>query len=181
VAYQESSSEVWVEDGAGDITQDFISSSRTAFLLSDWWSGGEAAAGDVYTFTVDPTVPWVQIPVLYRSADQGKGVCLTNNHVNALVDGSTIITAQAHGPVVDLGEGPVDILAYYVTRELRRAGYQDIVFVDDRVAYHNHSGSVHCATSVLREIPDTNWWERTAQPQRQQGVRRTLRYAGRGR
>jgi hypothetical protein len=160
VAYQESGSEVWVADGVGDISQDFVSSSRTAFVLSDWWDGGAAAAGDVFTFTVDPTVPWVQIPVLYRDADHGKGVCLSNNHVNALVDGSTIITAQAHGPVVDLGEGPVDILAYYVTRELRRGGCRNIVFVDDRAAYHNLSGSVHCATNVFREIPDADWWER---------------------
>jgi len=181
VTYQERGTAAWVADGAGDVTQDFVSSSRTAFLLSDWWEGGPVAAGDTYTFTVDPTVPWVQIPVLYRDAGQGRAVYLTSNHVNSLVDGSTIITAQAHGPVVDLGEGPVDILAYYVTHELRRAGYQHIVFVDDRAAYHNYSGSVHCATNVLREIPDANWWERTAPPQRQQAARRTSGYAGRGR
>lgn len=162
VAYQERGASAWVEDGQGELGHDFISRSRTAFLLAEWWEGEEAVAGDVFTFTVDPTVPWVQLPVLYRRDEQGKGVCLTPNHVNALVDGPTIITAQAHGPVVDWGRGPVDIFAYYVESELRRAGYQRIVFVDER-AYHNRSGSVHCATNVLREIPAAKWWESTSQ------------------
>ena len=159
LAYQEGEPGVWTADGEGRLAQDFVSSSRTAFVLSDWWDGGAPVAGDSFTFTVDPTVPWVHIPVLYRDYYHGMAVSLTNNHVNALVDGATIITAQAHGPVVDLGEGPVDILADYVAAELRRAGYQDIVFVDDRAAYQNHTGSVHCATNVFRVIPDTNWWE----------------------
>ena len=158
LAYQEDGSGVWTADGVGTMAQDLVSASRTAFVLRDWWAGGAPVAGDSFTFTVDPTVPWVQLPVLYRGDDNGEGVSLTNNHVNALVDGSTIITAQAHGPRVDLGEGPVDILAEYVTRELRRAGYRDIVFVDDRDAYHNHTGSVHCATNVFREIPTASWW-----------------------
>ena len=158
VAYRESGTRAWVEDGQGELGSDFISRSRTAFLLAEWWEGEEAAPGDVFTFTVDPTVPWVQIPVLYRRDEQGKGVCLTSNHVNALADGPTIVTAQAHGPVVDWGKGPLDIFAYYVERELQRAGYRKIVFVDDRVAYHHRSGSVHCATNALREIPKANWW-----------------------
>ncbi len=134
----------------------------------------------MFTFTVDPSVPWVQIPVLYRRDSHGQGLPLTNNHVNALVDGPTILTAQAHGPVVDWGEGPRDIFGDYVERELKRAGYRQIVFVDDRAAYHARSGSVHCATNVLREIPQANWWESAAPYSKQESVRQPSGYTLRG-
>ncbi len=164
LAYRDAGSEQWVADGEGAIDEDVVSLSGTAFVFANGWQGGAPQAGDRFAFTVDPTAPWVPIPVLYRDDGEGEGIALTSNHVNALVDGDTIVTAEAHGPRVDLrllgaqGDGSVDILAYYVARELERAGYRQIVFVDDR-AYHNESGSVHCATNVLRELPETKWWE----------------------
>jgi hypothetical protein len=158
LAYRDDGSDRWLADGDGAIDEDVVSTSRTAFVFANGWQGGAPQAGDRFTFTVDPTIPWVHIPVLYRDGGEGEGIALTGNHVNALVDGETIITARAHGPLVDLGEGPVDILAYYVARELERAGYRQIVFVDD-LAYHSESGSVHCATNVFRELPDTSWWD----------------------
>ncbi len=155
--YRQEGAEEWVADGAGSIAQDTVSASHTAFVLHEWWQGGSPAAGDSYSFRVDPTVPWVAIPVFYRPGEEG-AMPLTGNPVNALVDGATIVTAQAHGPLVDLGQGPVDILASYVQRELERAGYRRVVSVDDRAAYHNHSGSVHCATNAFREMPEAEWW-----------------------
>lgn len=159
VDYQVDGAEAWIADGEGARSRDFVAPSRTAFVLAHWWEGGAPIAGDRFQFTVDPGVPWVQIPVLYRDYMRGMGVPLTSNHVNALVDGESIITAQAHGPVVDLGSGPVDILGMYVHAELVRAGYREIVWVDERSAYHNHTGSVHCATNIFRQIPDRGWWE----------------------
>ncbi|MBM3188094.1 MAG: hypothetical protein FJZ90_05155, partial [Chloroflexi bacterium] len=153
----------WTPDGAGDRAHDWVSDDGGAFILAHWWEGsaveggaadgGAPAPGDAFRFTVDPGVPWMRIPVLYRQPYEGQGVPLTSNHVNALVDDATILTAQAHGPVVDLGAGPEDVLGGYVARQLRRAGYERIVWLDDRAAYHNLSGSVHCATNAFREIP----------------------------
>jgi hypothetical protein len=150
---------LWVADGEGTRASDYVTLSRMAFVLAHWWEGETPREGDRFEFTVDPTAPWVQLPVLYRDYARGMSVPLTSNHVNALVDGERIITAQAHGPVVDLGLGRVDILEAYVRAELARAGYREIIFVDERAAYHSHTGSVHCATNAFRQIPARGWWE----------------------
>ena len=160
INFQEAGSATWTPDGTGDIANDIISSSRTAFLLNNWWNLGTPVVGDIFTFTVNPNVTWLEVPVLFRDYDAGKGLAYTNNTVNSLVDGARIITAQTFGPKIDLGTGTVrDIFESYMISIWNKAGYTNVVHADERATYHNYCGSIHCGTNVRRTITTTNWWE----------------------
>jgi protein-arginine deiminase len=149
----------WQSDGTGRYGEHFVSESRTAFILARWWQSPIPTIGDTYTFSVDPRSSFIEVPVIFHESPFSPGaVAFTKNNVNSLVSGETIVTAQAVGPVVDWGEGPRDIFAYYIERIFGRAGYSEVVFADD-LAYHNYSGSIHCGTNVLRRIPTRHWWE----------------------
>jgi len=156
IEYQESGVPPWHADGTGTISIDVVSTSRTGFILHHWWSG-TPVLGDKFTFTVDPTNSYLEIPVLFH--DDAGALALTNNNVNSLIDGNRIVSPQPWGPHVDLGSGPEDIFEKYVEAMFTRAGYTNIVFADERVTYHNQAGSIHCGTNSSREIPSGNWWE----------------------
>jgi len=148
----------WTADGTGDRLQDSVSDSRLAFVLRHWWGGGAPVAGDIFTFSTDPTGATLELPVLFRS-EGGSALAFTNNVTNCLVDGNDVFVAQTYGPHVDIGGGAaVDILEDYVDRMLGRAGYTDVHFCEERV-YHNNAGSIHCGTNVRRSVSSPNWWE----------------------
>jgi hypothetical protein len=146
----------WVSDGNGQVGDNFISTSRTAFILDRWWSADTPASGDIYFFTVNPRSNFIEVPVIFR--DVGAALAFTKNNVNSLVSGDTIITPKTVGPVVNWGEGAQDIFEFYIERIFTRAGYTNVQFTDEML-YHNTYGSIHCATNVLRRIPERNWWE----------------------
>lgn len=152
--------------GTGSITQDAIfapvngaGSNAYCYILKEWWQG-TFQAGDTFTFTANPNSPVVQMPVLFRPFGGLTAVAYTPDFVNSFVNGSTVITGRAFGPIVNWsGNGASDILQAYASAEYRSAGLQNIITVDAR-AYQNEDGSVHCATNVIRVIPGPKmWWE----------------------
>ncbi len=102
------------------------------------------------------------MPVLFwEEPSSSRALAYTNNHVNCLVDGSTVLTAQSHGPVVQY-DPPVpasDILGDYVDAMFQKAGYQTVTDADE-LNYHNYAASIHCGTNVQRRIPSYNWWDK---------------------
>jgi len=132
-----------------------------------WWSG-TPAANDVFTFDADPlrktpvTTPpsirriTLEMPVLFQNS--GKALAYTNNHVNSLIDDTSVISAQSFGPSVNYtGSGASNILGDYVENIFTKAGLT-VTPADDRT-YHNNQGSLHCGTNVQRDIPTDKWWE----------------------
>jgi hypothetical protein len=83
------------------------------------------------------------------------------NFVNFLVDGDTIITGYAYGPVVDYkGTGPRDLFQDDVDGTFKLAGFDPTKTVKTEARFHNNNtGFIHCGTNVIREIPDTKWWD----------------------
>lgn len=146
----------WVLDGSGTYGEHFISDSKTAFILDRWWRPETPSSGDIYFFSVNPRSAFIEVPVIFREV--GGALAFTNNNVNSLVSGDTIITAETAGPVVDWGDGARDIFGYYLEHIFARAGYSNTVFADE-TEYHNLHGSIHCGTNVLRYIPSRHWWE----------------------
>jgi len=151
----------------GSTSRDMIFPDARAYLFSNWWNegAGDLIAGDRFTFKADPRSGVIPIPVAFGTYDFGEGpraFAFTSDHINALVDGDTIVTARAFGPRVDWnGDGTsTDILQDYVNAAYGRV-YQNVVFADAR-GYHNGIGSVHCGTNVQRRTPTTTWW---TQPQ----------------
>jgi hypothetical protein len=82
----------------------------------------------------------------------------TVNHINSLVDGTTVVTGNAFGPKVAWRDSVRrDLLQDYVTSTFKRAGYTAVAVVDS-TTYHNSGGSLHCGTNAIREIPAGPWW-----------------------
>lgn len=100
------------------------------------------------------------MPVLFYEKAAGVAGAFTTDHANSLVDGTTVITGESYGPVVDYdGMGARDILRAYVRAIFVEAGYPDpnIIMADARW-YHNNCGSLHCGSNVQRGIPTYLWW-----------------------
>ena len=142
-----------LDENYGYTTEDCVFKTARCFILKHWWSG-TPGVNDVFTFNADPTCTTLEIPVIYD------GVAVTNNTVNCLVDGNTVITADLFGPHVDYFETgtETDILEDYTLSMFAKV-YSDIKTADERFAYHRESGSIHCATNVQRTIPSYNWWD----------------------
>ena len=61
------------------------------------------AGGDQFTFDAEPTCKTIEMPVLFWY--DGGAVAYTVDHVNSLVDGSTVITGDPYGPNVSYSSG----------------------------------------------------------------------------
>ena len=161
--YREAGSSLWISDGTGLITQDEVFENALCFILKNWWSG-TAAAGNISSFTADPTSRTLEAPVLFDDGvphcNFGDVAAFTNNIVNCFVDGPRVIAAEINGPHIEYKPGYTgDIMKDYAQKLFELAGYTDIRFVDEHI-YHDRYGSVHCGTNSRREIPSYNWWEK---------------------
>ena len=152
----------WSTWSAGKTTRDEVFTAAKAFILKNYWSG-TAKAGDAFSFKTRPDATLVKMPVLfaasYPSDDPNAPMTpFSEDHVNSLVDGTTVITGRAYGPSVKWnGTQATDLFQDYAAAAFKAGGYTNVVFTDARV-YHNSSGSVHCATNVFRDLPSDDWW-----------------------
>ena len=153
----------WSSWYAGNKTRDEVFPAAKAFILKNYWSG-TAVAGDAFTFKTQTGATLLKMPVLFSAPDLGMGsanspmTAYSEDHVNALVDGTTVITGKAFGPKVKWnGSVASDLLQDYATAAFKGGGYTNVVFTDARI-YHDSSGSVHCATNAIRALPTDDWW-----------------------
>ena len=160
--------EAWSVPVVGSLLKDEVFGDAKLFVFKHYWQG-VFKAGDLFSFHSNPLATLVKMPVMFAS-----GFSLTQtstgptgptrlspfstNHVNSLVNGSTVIAGKAYGPVVDFdGTGKKDIFQDYARRVFHRMGYKLIKFTDARI-YHNSGGSIHCGTNVIRQLPVDPWW-----------------------
>ena len=152
----------WIFDGQGKKTDDFISESGMIYILHSWWGNQENQAGQKYTFSTFPCTNSIELPVLFVPIKMPfnepiTAIAFSNNVVNALVNGNTVIVANVDGPI----NNSVNMFNDYVYKALRKTGFTNIHFINDKY-YHTKCGSVHCATNVFRKIPqvtDACWWQ----------------------
>jgi hypothetical protein len=161
--YKEDGAMTWTLDRIGaNIANDEIFTSAFCFVFKNWWdlSSGSPVVGDIFEFSADPACTTIEMPVIFRD-DSGEAINLTNNHVNCVVNANNVLTAQSFGPQIDYnGSGIHSILGDYVDAMFRRSGYTTVLTADDRSAYSNYSGSLHCGSNVERTIPVFKWWEK---------------------
>jgi hypothetical protein len=119
------------------------------------------AADQTITFRTKPSPDMIEMPVLFSHSSGARARALTNNVVNALVDDNRLFVAHVHGPTVD----NVDLFNDYVDKAAELVGFKvkkppkvDLVIQSEERVYHNGTGSIHCGTNVLREIPTQKWW-----------------------
>ncbi|MGC4032007.1 MAG: protein-arginine deiminase family protein [Tepidisphaeraceae bacterium] len=151
----------WSSWSPGKTTRDEVFGGARAFILKNYWSG-TAKAGDAFSFKTNPNATLLKMPVLFSGSAGYDGVVrmtpFSEDHVNSLVDGNTVITGKAFGPRVTWNGGTKsDLFQDYVGRAFAGGGYTNVVFTDSRV-YHDAAGSIHCATNVIRETPTDKWW-----------------------
>jgi len=158
---------------SGNIGEDSVFPEAKFFIFKHWWSG-TPQSGDVFTFSVHTESATLEMPVLYHTYDTYGFLATTNNVVNCLIDGNTVIIADHHGPEgIDYmgGDDEVEnilntliegeqgnILRDYTEVMFKKYGFEKVIRVDE-LYYHTRQGSVHCGTNVEREIPSYNWWE----------------------
>lgn len=155
----------WQAGAIGPRNGDCTDPQSLAFIFREWWSDGTVSPGDAYFFTVRARPRAIPIPVLFHpEIDQARA--LTANAVNCILDGTLVIAALPVGPTVDYrGNGRRgDILADYVRSAFKRLGMHHVALVDDS-AYHDRDGSLHCATNVIRRVPEDDWWRYAAPAQ----------------
>ena len=159
----------------GRKSQDEVFPQAKAYLLKNYWTG-TPTAGDVFFYKTNPSATMLKMPVLFAGGftlfeestrNSSSSVILgttklspfSTNHINALVDGTTVVTGKAYGPGVNWnGTGNRDIFQDYANNTYKKAGFTRIVEVDSRL-YHNGSGNIHCGTNVIRSLPTDNWWD----------------------
>lgn len=158
----------WSKWFAGRTDRDEVFDSARAFLLKEYWSG-TAVAGASFKFKTRPDASLVKMPALFATfslladpvyePDDPRLLPFSEDHINALVDGTTVVTGESRGPVVKWqSKRPAsDLFAGYATAVFKDAGYDRVVFADAAI-YHNSSGSIHCATNAIRALPDEAWW-----------------------
>ncbi len=156
----------WSSWSTGKTTRDEVFPAAKAFILKNYWSG-TANAGDSFTFKTRPNATLLKMPVLFASPgeltdpfppSQPRLLPFSEDHVNALVDGTTVVTGRAFGPKVKWNGAAVsDLFQGYASAVFKKGGYTKVVFADARI-YHNSSGSVHCATNAIRALPSEKWW-----------------------
>ena len=162
----------WSKWASGRRDRDEVFASGRAFLLKNYWSG-TATAGDTVTYRTRPGATLLKMPVLFATSGlladptytptDPKLVAFSEDHVNALVNGRTVVTGNAYGPKVkwQSDRAASDIFQGYVSAVFTKAGYQQVAYTDARI-YHDGSGSVHCGTNAIRTIPDEDWWNASA-------------------
>lgn len=165
LAWRDAGATVWqTSEVTGSTSGDVVFPDAKAYVFSNWWNegAGDLVQGDTFTFSADPNAAVVPIPIAFGAYDFGNGpqaYAYTTDHINALVDGQTVVTGRAFGPKVDHDQNgtKTDILQDYVKAAFGKV-YTRVVFADAR-AYHNGIGSIHCATNVWRDAPSGVWWE----------------------
>ena len=119
--------------------------------------------GDDFEFEANPGCTTLEMPVLFRytSYRSGGASAYTIDHVNCLVDGSSVFTGDAFGPVVNHLGTNSDILMHYVKNLFQKASLTVVETPDlpDSLPYHNNIGDIHCGTNVRRVIPIYKWWQ----------------------
>lgn len=154
----------WIYDGGGSRDVDFISNSCICYILKHYWESvvdKPTEAGNYITFETHPAAGVIDMPVLFFLFQDDYGhsgaLAFSNNVVNSLVDGHTIFMSQIYGPTV----GSENIFNNYVIQATRKVGFTNVI-LNDELVYHLGTGSIHCGTNVLREIPllgsDLEWW-----------------------
>lgn len=173
--YRDAGQTIWSNWLAGNRSRDEVFPQARAFILKHHWQGTRAGVGDTFRFNTHPDATMIRMPVLFTNSevqlvpidasgntsgiDLGLVRAMTSNFVNALANGSQVVTANAYGPRVNYrGDGPRDILEDYARAAFRKVGFATTTFIDAR-SYHNGGGSVHCATNAIRTIPSGKWWE----------------------
>jgi hypothetical protein len=173
--YRDAGQTSWSAWYAGSRSRDEVFPQAKAFLLKHHWQGTRAVAGDTFRYSTNPDATLVRMPVLFTNTevqlvpidqsgnssgvDLGLVRAMTSNFVNALVNGTQVITGKSYGPQVNYrGNGPRDILEDYARDAFRKVGFATTTFIDAR-SYHNAGGSVHCATNAIRTVPSGKWWE----------------------
>ena len=156
----------WSQWYAGSKSADTVFVEARAFILKEYWSG-TAQAGDAFIYRTVPDATLIKMPQLFASpgllADPSDPVNpilapFSVNHINALVDGPTVVTGRAFGPKVAWRDATRrDLLQDCVEATFTRAGYTAVEMVDS-TTYHNAGGNVHCGTNAIREIPAGSWW-----------------------
>lgn len=165
--YSDNGGTTWSTWADGKRSEDSVFPQAKAFLLKHYWTG-TPRAGDVFTFATNPSATLLKMPVLFASPGlffegalvdpQPRLAPFTMNHINSLVDGGTVITGKAQGPKVAWRTSTAsDILEDYAAAVFRGAGYTTIRFADASF-YHDASGSIHCGTNAIRDIPADKWW-----------------------
>jgi len=164
ISYRKEDTEPWNADGTGSRNQDSLSNSRAVYILRDWWDSSLAtSAGQTVAFRTKPSPDMIELPVLlcdarYAREDYSGAVACSNNVINCLVDGNTLVFADVKGPVV----GGRDLFNWYVFQAADLVGFTGSIAACEERVYHNWFGSIHCGTNVLRQIPATYWWEQLA-------------------
>lgn len=158
---------VWSAWFNGSKTRDEVFPTAKAFILKNYWAG-TAKAGDAFTFKTRTDANLLKMPVLFGAPGVLQQSLIlpgtlqllpfSEDHVNSLVDGNTVVTGKAFGPKVKWnGTAATDLFQDYATATFKGGGYTNVVFTDARV-YHDSSGSVHCATNTIRALPTDDWW-----------------------
>jgi hypothetical protein len=156
----------WSKAFAGKKSADAVFPEASAFILKEYWSG-TAQAGDTFTFKTVPNATLIRMPQLFASpgllADPSDPIDpilapFSVNHINALVDGDTVVTGRAFGPKVAWRDSTKrDLLQDYVEAAFKGAGYNSVELCDS-TTYHNAGGNLHCGTNAIRELPGGVWW-----------------------
>ncbi|HEX8325259.1 MAG TPA: protein-arginine deiminase family protein [Tepidisphaeraceae bacterium] len=156
----------WSSWQSGRRTRDEVFPAAKAFLLKNYFSG-TIAAGDTFGFKTRSDATLLKMPVLFASPglffdgttpENPRLTPFSEDHVNSLVDGTTVVTGRAFGPKVKWnGSVASDLFEGYATGVFKEGGYTRVAFTDARF-YHDASGSVHCATNVIRALPTDEWW-----------------------
>jgi hypothetical protein len=156
----------WSKWYGGKKSADSVFPEARAFILRNYWTG-LAQKGDSFTYNTVPGATMLRMPQLFASpfllGDPSNPIdpVLTPfsvNHVNSLVDGTTVVTGKPFGPKVAWRDTVRrDLLQDYVKSTFKRAGYDAVEFVDS-TTYHNTGGNLHCGTNVIRAIPVRRWW-----------------------
>jgi hypothetical protein len=146
--YKELPSGNWIAEsnpysitGGINKNQDCIFKDAKCFILKHWWVG-TFQQGDYFEFEADPSCTTIKLPVLFTGGTE-TAYSYMINHVNCLVDGSTVFTGQTHEQYTG------NVLKNYVTNMFGKAGYYTVTYADSTY-YHNGNGDIHCGTNVRR-------------------------------
>ena len=141
----------------GRRSRDEVFPEAKAYLLKNYWTG-TAKAGDRFAFATNPAATLVRMPVLFATfglffegpdnppqpQSSWRLAAYSTNHVNSVVDGSTVVSGKAYGPKVNwAGRGASDLYQGYADAAFRAVGYTTVLYADSRL-YHDSGGNLHC-------------------------------------
>lgn len=113
---------------------------------------------------LNPYTDVIRVPVLFGVKDEDTH--RINNISGNIVNGALInrdgrkkfLAPKPWGPTTGLNQTDRDLFAEYAAREIKRATGIEVTWIDTFFAYHIYGGGVHCASNVIRKIPDQPWW-----------------------